>query len=152
MSTLGRVTNSFAKCTIIFVYFINKQKLAIPTHLPPHLQYIIEVRSIYLKVFLWRVVQRYAVEACDFSVIASWLLLDLLVVAGVFLRVWCVLLGHLSIGLFLVDCFCDIITCHYCFFCLYYFNVLHVFCAMRNSPNCDIFYCIIILKAICLIL
>ena len=69
-----------------------------------------------------------------------------------FLQVWCVLLGHLSIGLFLVDCFCDIITCHYCFFCLYYFNVLHVFCAMRNSPNCDIFYRIIILKAIWLIL
>ena len=33
------------------------------------------------------------------------------------------------------DCFCRIISCHYCFFCMYYFNVIHVFYAMRNSPS-----------------
>ena len=27
-----------------------------------------------------------------------------------------------------------------------------MFCVMRSSPNCDIFYCIIILKIICLVL
>ena len=51
--------------------------------------------------------------------------------------------------LYLADCFCDIITFHYCFFCVNFFNVVHVFCVMRNSFNGDIFYCVIILTAIC---
>ena len=88
----------------------------------------------------------------DSSVIASWLSLDLHVGVAVFLWVCFVLLGHLSVGLLSGDCFCEIITCRYCFFCMYYFNFLHVFYVMRNSPNCDIFYCIIISKVICLIL
>ena len=71
---------------------------------------------------------------------------------GVFLQLRCILLEQLSIGLLLGDCFCKIITCHYCFFCMQYFNVVHVFYVMRNSSSCDIFHCIIILKAICLIL
>ena len=75
---------------------------------------------------------------CKFIVFASWLSLDLHVGVGVSLRVCSVLLQHLSVGLLLGDCFCDIITCHYCFFCVYYFNVVHVFCVMRKSPNCDI--------------
>ena len=45
-----------------------------------------------------------------------------------------------------------LVTCHYCFFFMYYFKVLHVFYVLRNSPNRDIFYCIIILEAICFIL
>ena len=77
-------------------------------------------------------------KTCDFSVIASWLSLDFHVGVGVFLRVRCVILGHLSVGLLLGDCFCEIITCHYCFFCVYYFNVVQVFYVTRNSPNCDI--------------
>ena len=91
-------------------------------------------------------------ETSDFSVIVSWLSLDFHVGVGVFLRVCCILLRYLSIGLRLGDCFCEIITCHYCFFCVYYFNVVHVFYVMRNSPNGDIFYCVIILKAFYLIL
>ena len=87
-----------------------------------------------------------------FSVIASWLSLDLHVGLGVYLRVCSVPWGHLSVGLPLGDCSCDIITCHYCFLCVHYFNVVHLFCVTRNSPNCNIFYCIIILKTICLIL
>ena len=51
--------------------------------------------------------------------------------------------------LFLGDCFCDIITCYYYFFCVYFFIVVHVFCVTKNSPNGDIFYCVIILTAIC---
>ena len=90
-------------------------------------------------------------QTCDFSIIASWLLLDLHVGEGTLLRLCCVLLEHLSIWMLLGDCFCKIIICLYCFFCMYYFNVVHVFYIMRNSPSCDIFYCIIILKAICLI-
>ena len=93
-----------------------------------------------------------SVETSDFSVIASWLSLNFHVDVGVFLRVCCTLLGHLSIGLRLGDCFCEIITCHYSFFCVYYFNVVHVFYVMRNSPNGDIFYCIVIWKAFYLIL
>ena len=88
---------------------------------------------------------------CDYSVIASWLSLDLHVGVGVSLRVCSVLLGHLSVGLLFGDCFCDIITCHYCFFCVYYFNVVHVFSILVNSLNCDIFYFIIKLKVIYLI-
>ena len=61
---------------------------------------------------------------CDFSVIASWLSLDWHVSVGVSLRVCSVLLSHLS-----VDCF--------------------LFCVIWNSPNCDIFYCVIILTTIC---
>ena len=38
--------------------------------------------------------------------------------------------------------------CH-CLFCKYYFNVVHVCYVMKNTPSYDIFYCIIILKAIC---
>ena len=91
-------------------------------------------------------------KTCDFRVIASWLSLDFHVGVGVFLRVRCVRLGHVFVGLLSGDCFCEIITCHYCFFCVYYFNVFHMFYVTRNSPNCDIFYCIIMLKAICLIL
>ena len=82
---------------------------------------------------------------CDFSVIVSWLLLDLHVSVGVSLRVFSVLLEYLSVGLLLNDFFCDIVTCHYCFFCVYYFKVAHVFSVMVNSPNCDIFYCLIVL-------
>ena len=67
------------------------------------------------------------------------------------LRVCSVLLGIFFVGMLLGDCFRDIITCH-CFFCVYYFNVVHVFSVIRNSPNCDIFHCIIILKTISLIL
>ena len=78
-------------------------------------------------------------ENCDFSVIASWLSRDFHVGVGVFLRVCSVLLGHLSVGLLSGDCFREIVTCHYCFFCVYYFNVVRVFYVMRNSPNCDIF-------------
>ena len=60
-------------------------------------------------------------------------------------------------GTFPLECFwvtasVILLYFHYCFFCMYYFNVVHVFYIMRNSPSCDIFYCIIILKAICLIL
>ena len=58
---------------------------------------------------------------CDFGVIASWLSLDL----------------HVSVGVSL------------CFFCVYFFNVVHVFCVMWNSPNGDTFYCVIILTEIC---
>ena len=89
---------------------------------------------------------------CDFSIIASWLLLDLHVGVRAFVRVGCVLLQHLSVWVFSGDCFCKIIMCHYFLFCMYYFNVVHMFHVMRNSTSCDIFYCIIILKAICLIL
>ena len=60
--------------------------------------------------------------------------------------------GIFPLDSFLGDCFWEVITFHYCFFFVYYFNVVHVFCVMRNSPDCDTFYCIIILKAICLIL
>ena len=91
-------------------------------------------------------------ETSDFSVIASWLSLDFQVGVGVFLQVCCIFLGHFSIGLRLGDCFCEIIICHCCFFCVYYFNVVHVFYVMRNSPNGDIFYYIIMLKAFYLIL
>ena len=94
---------------------------------------------------------RASMQTCDFSIIASWLLLDLHVSAGVFLQVCCVLLGYLSVSM-LRYCFCKIIIYHYCLFCMYYFNVVQVFHVMRNSPSCDIFYCIMILKAICLIL
>ena len=87
---------------------------------------------------------------CDFSVIVSWLLLDLHVSVGVSLRVFSVLLEYLSVGLLLNDFFCDIVTCHYCFFCVYYFKVVHMFSIMVNSPNCDIFYCIIVLSYILL--
>ena len=88
---------------------------------------------------MWRVLGGAPMQICDFSLIASWLSLDLYVGVGDFLRVCCVLLGHLSVGLLLGDCFCEIITCHYCFFCMYYFNVVHVlFYVMRNSANCDI--------------
>ena len=52
-------------------------------------------------------------------------------------------------SLFLCDCFCDIITCRYCFFYVYFFNVVHVFCVTRNNPNGNIFYFVIILTAIC---
>ena len=93
-------------------------------------------------------------QICDFSVIASWLSLDLRVGVGDLLRVCRVPLGHLFVGLLLGDCFCKIISCHYCSFYMYYFSVvLALFYVMRNSPNCDVFfYCIIILKATCLIL
>ena len=71
-------------------------------------------------------------------------------IAGV-LRTFGASLELRTVGLLLSDYFCDI-TCHYCFFFVYYFNDVHVFCVMRNSPSCGIFYCIIILKTICLIL
>ena len=61
---------------------------------------------------------RVPMEACDFSVMACWLLLDLHVGVGIFLQVCCVLLKHFSVRLLLGDCFCDIITCHYCSFCV----------------------------------
>ena len=76
-------------------------------------------------------------ETCDFSVIASWLSCDFHVDMGVFLQVCSIILEHLSVGLLLGGCFHEIITSH-CFFCVYYFNVVHVFCVMRKSPNCDI--------------
>ena len=102
---------------------------------------------------MWQVLGGTPMWICDFSLIASWLSLGLHVGVDDFLRVCCVLLGHLSVGLLLGDCFCEIITCHYCFFCMDYFNVVHVlFYVTRNSPDCDIFYWIIILRAICLIL
>ena len=44
------------------------------------------------------------------------------------------------------------LLCLYFFFCMYYFNVVHVFYVTRKSPSCDVFYCIIVLKAICLML
>ena len=85
-------------------------------------------------------------RSCNFTFIASWLSLDLHVGMGVSLQVCSVLLGNLFVGLLLGDWFCDIITCHYCFFGVYYFNDLQVFCVIRNSRNCDIFYSIMILK------
>ena len=88
---------------------------------------------------------RAPIQTCDFSIIASWLFLDLHVGAGVFLRVCCVLLKHLPFWMLSGDCFCKIIICYYCFFWMYYFCVVYVFYVMRNSPSCDIFYCIIIL-------
>ena len=107
-------------------------------------------------IFLWGMLLKCAVGSaentngtCNFSAIASWLSLDLHVSVGVSLRMCSVLFRHLSIDCFLGDCFCDIITCHYCFFFVYFFNVVHVFCVMRNSSNGDIFYCVIILTAIC---
>ena len=48
--------------------------------------------------------------------------------------------------------FCEIFTCHFCIFSMHYFNVVHVFYVMKCSPSYDSFYCIIILKAICLLL
>ena len=60
------------------------------------------------------------------------------------------------LSIFSFECFCLTasvkLLCLYCFFCMYYFNVVHVFYVMKNSPSCEIFYCIIILKPICLIL
>ena len=93
---------------------------------------------------------RVPMGTCDFSVIVSWLLLDLHVSVGVSLRVFSVLLEYLSVGLLLNDFFCDNVTCHYCFFCVYYFKVVHMFSIMVNSPNCDIFYFIIVLSYILL--
>ena len=66
-------------------------------------------------------------QTCDFSIIASWLSLDLQVGVGVFLQLCSVLLKRLSLGLLLGDCFFKIIICHYCLFYMYYFNVVHVF-------------------------
>ena len=91
-------------------------------------------------------------QTCHFYIIVSWLWLYSHVSVGVFLRACSVLLQHLFFGLLSGDYLCKIIICHYCFFCMYYFNVVHVFYVMRDSPTCDIFYCIIILKAICLLL
>ena len=83
---------------------------------------------------------------CDFNVVAYWLSQDLQVDVGVdVLRTFQASFRLLYLG----DCFFDIITCHYCFFCAYFFNAVHVFCVIRNSSNGDIFYCVIILTAIC---
>ena len=146
---------NFVKCTIIslfhYVFFL-VLKLVIPP----------------MSSILWRseaftptcsygecskdiqwILGRAPMQTCDFSIIASRLLLDLQVGVGPFLRVCCVLLEHLSVWMLLGDCLCKITIC-LCFFCMYYFNVVHVFYVM-NSPSCDTFYCIIILKAICLI-
>ena len=84
----------------------------------------------------------------NFSVIASWLSLDLHVGVGVSLRVCSVLLRHLSVDYFWVTA-SVILLLVIIFFCVYYFNAAHVFCIMWNSPNCDIFYCVIILTTIC---
>ena len=91
---------------------------------------------------------RAPMQTCNFSIITSWLSLDSCVSVGVFLRVCSVLLEHRSVGLLLGDCFCKIITCHYCFFCMYSFNVVHGFYVMKNKPSCDIFYDIKLFKAI----
>ena len=112
--------------------FLSVEKLVI---LPLHVQYIIEVRGIYPEVFLWWcprdmrwISGRASMEACDFSVIASWLSLDLLVGVSIFCSCapyfWC---------MFPLDCFWVTASCHYCFFCVYHFNVVHVFRVMRNS-------------------
>ena len=92
--------------------------------------------------------ERTPMQTCDFSIITSWLSLDLYISVGVFLRVCSVRLEHLSVGLLLGDSFCKIITCHYCFFCKYYFNVVHGFYVIKNSSNCDVFYGIKLLKSI----
>ena len=52
---------------------------------------------------------RALMETCDFSVITSWRSLDLHVSVGVFLRVYCVLFGHLSVGLLLVTTFVELL-------------------------------------------
>ena len=62
----------------------------------------------------------------------------------------CVPLEHLSVGFLLGDCLFEIIICHYSFFRVYYFDVVHVLYVISDSLSCNIFY--LILKAICLLL
>ena len=83
----------------------------------------------------------------DFSVIASWLSLDLHVGVGVSLLMCSVLFRHLS-----VDCLWVTASVIFSLVSIVSFvctSFVHVFCVMRNSPNCDVFYCVIIMTAIC---
>ena len=54
---------------------------------------------------MWWILGRAPMQTCDFSVNASWFSLNSHVSVGVFLRVCCVLLEHVSVGLLLGDCY-----------------------------------------------
>ena len=85
---------------------------------------------------------------CDFSVIASWLSLDLHIGMGVSLPVCSLLLRHLSIDCFwLTASVILLLVIIVSFACTTL--LLFMFCVMRNSPNCDIFYGVIILTTVC---
>ena len=153
--------------------FLLVEKLIIPPPPPPLTPmssiFIMEVRDIYPKVLLrdvrcemWGFPTRCEVDSRERACGNLWFhCYFLLAFTGFVRQCGCFIAGVLrtfgaslelrTVGLLLSDYFCDI-TCHYCFFFVYYFNDVHVFCVMRNSPSCGIFYCIIILKTICLIL
>ena len=90
---------------------------------------------------MWSILCRAPMKMCDFSIIASWLWLN-----SQARVVYCVAFYYLSVGLLLGDSLFEIIICHYCFFRMCYFNVVHVFYVMSNSLTCNIFC--LILKSI----
>ena len=90
---------------------------------------------------MWSILCRAPMKMCDYSIIASWLWLN-----SQARVVYCVAFYYLSVGLLLGDSLFEIIICHYCFFRMCYFNVVHVFYVMSNSLTCNIFC--LILKSI----
>ena len=136
--------------------FLLVVKLVIPSPLPPCLVYYRGQRYLTRGIFLCGMLLRCAVGSGESAYgdlrFQCCCLLTFTGFAGLrgcfsadVLRSFQASFGLLYLG----DCFCAIITCHYCFFCVYFFNVVHVFCVMKNSSNGVIFYCVTILTAIC---